>query len=573
MPTWEVPTTSTGGRHNALTDYHASGRTTSKSRVHHDSSLFGPWSWSECISCRNRCWSVARPYSDYIRLVSIEAIAKEKKAVISELLAGVLISVIAVCVTKVLSFGTSIRDWILAISKFVYHSGHPLWDDEQRYSQVSHDYRAVAAAFFLFLAKLFTFLVAVFTCLACLTLIGTIGSGGSIADVALSELVAPPYLLHWPFLIGTLLPICSIPLIARKGSSRPESTYSVLDQFLHYLFLGNQPIAKFLFRLECYFRRNQLRDSKPIANVYVSGLARSGSTSLMQYLAQVEGYVSLTYRNMPFVFMPQTGLRIQKGASGEETERAHRDGMKHGLDTQEALEEPFWLHHCGVDFIETDRLICHSIDSQTHRNYQRFRTLVAKNETYLAKNNNHLLRAETLHELDAEQGLCTKTVIPFRDPESQSRSLLNQHLSLSAMQRSNRFVLDYMDFLGHYEFGLDHRVTSFEKGSKRSELPHADPATLDYWLDAWHLFFARALEIYRDKPDFCFFCYEAYAASPRQSLQQLGNFLDIDEEEFRTMDVREWTPKTNERCESVAPNHLELYAEMVEVSINGQDTC
>jgi hypothetical protein len=64
-----------------------------------------------------------------------------------ELTTGALNSAVAMVATKKVDIGKSVRDWILSLSRFVYHSGHPVWDDDQRFKRVSKEYRSVALAF------------------------------------------------------------------------------------------------------------------------------------------------------------------------------------------------------------------------------------------------------------------------------------------------------------------------------------------------------------------------------------------------------------------------------------------
>ena len=42
-----------------------------------------------------------------------------------------------------------------------------------------------------------------------------------------------------------------------------------------------------------------------------------------------------------------------------------------------------------------------------------------------------------------------------REPISHSISLLNQHLNFLEIQKKDPFVLEYMNSLGHFEFGLN----------------------------------------------------------------------------------------------------------------------
>lgn len=497
---------------------------------------------------------------------------------IVELTTGALISAVAMVATKKVDIGKSVRDWILSLSRFVYHSGHPVWDDDQRFKRVSKEYRSVALAFLSLTLKLLLIVAIIFIAVGVTTAILEVGRGDAdsyFTTANWTRLLFPPYLLHWPFLVGTLAPLILAPLISGplltgKTSQDPAAVstpYSVMDKFLHYVFLGNQPIARGLFGLECLIKRRRLK--QPRAHVYVSGLARSGSTSLMQYLAQLPGYRSLSYRNMPLIFMPQTGLKLVSKEKGSEQERSHQDGMTHSLDTHEALEEPFWLHFCGGDYVKDDQLVRHEIPPKVHDKYKKFRALTAHGQVYLAKNNNHLLRASSLHDLDTRQGLVTRTIIPFRAPLAQAKSLLRQHQSLSNMQQSDNFFLDYMDFLGHYEFGIHIKTSTLETDSSLKP-PQQSPTTVEYWLDVWNQFYEKAYDLYQGQPEFCFFCYESYLQNPKASLEKLLAFLDVSDDAVDALDVQEWTgqsltmPNENE----VDEKYRITYSKMAKAALN-----
>jgi hypothetical protein len=288
----------------------------------------------------------------------------------------------------------------------------------------------------------------------------------------------------------------------------------------------------------------------------------------MQYLGQLPEFVSLSYLNMPFIFMPSTGPKlISKVKKEKSKERSHKDGMIHSLRTYEALEEPFWLHFVGSDFIEEDCLKHHCITEKVHYEYQKFRTLVARDMTYLAKNNNHLLRAESLHKLDAQKGLHTRTIIPFREPYAQAASLLRQHKILSTLQSENNFALDYMDFLVHHEFGLHPKYYVLtEKTRAKPQEENLD--SLDHWLEVWYRFYREAFELYAGVSGFCFFCYEQYCKNPRRSLLSLCSFIQVDPKQIESLEFKDWKRSCFERDGESDKKLAALYDRMTEESIN-----
>ncbi len=482
---------------------------------------------------------------------------------ISETLCGVGVSLTFLTGVRILKIGRSLNSWVLSIAKFTYHAGHPLLDDNKRFELVTKAYRVVLTSFLVVLVKIAMLVLLVAAAIA-LFEFGTESNQTALSSLEFwADGAFPQYILRWPFIVGTLFPLALAPFF--RGTKRDDE-YSALDKFLHYFFLGNQGVVKFQWWLECALNRKS--PNEPVSHVYVAGLARSGSTSLMQYLGQLPDFASLSYRNMPFLFMPRTGPRLLSRKDSNEQERSHKDGMKHSLETYEALEEPFWLHALGPEFVREESLTTHSIPSTVHAKYRKFRTLVAGEGTYLAKNNNHLLRARSLHQLDSESGLCTRTVIPFREPYAQAKSLLRQHSILSKLQKENEFALDYMDFLVHHEFGLHAKTFHLCERSVPSTRGD-DLDSLEHWLGVWHSFYQDALSLFANEPDFCFFCYEDYTREPTRSLFTLCEFLDVSPELLSSINVKTWQNNHPKPADGhVRPDCKLLYEKMVQVAIN-----
>ena len=105
--------------------------------------------------------------------------------------------------------------------------------------------------------------------------------------------------------------------------------YSPLDKLLHHLALGSRMSAELLHDVE----RNVFLKSAPLdegRHVFVTGLARAGTTIVMREIHGSGAFGSLTYADMPFVLAPNLWhLLSAKGTKpGIRTERAHGDGIK-----------------------------------------------------------------------------------------------------------------------------------------------------------------------------------------------------------------------------------------------------
>ena len=298
-----------------------------------------------------------------------------------------------------------------------------------------------------------------------------------------------------------------------------EGAYSPLDQLLHRIALDHPTLHRWLHDREVQRWRKRGGEREP-RFLLVTGLARAGTTSLLQRLEETGAFSSLNYANMPFVMAPGTWRRFYKPKTGELKERSHGDGILVGADSAEALEEPFFLAHTEGTFVKEDHLAPHGVDAELHGRYLDYQGLVrSPGTTYLAKNNNALLRYPSLREHNRD----FTAVLMFREPLAHAASLLAMHRRYSAMQQDDAFVRTYMDWLAHHEFGGGHKPFRF--GSKSAT---GDPNTLDYWLDRWTDYYRHALTV--DGHRLLLVSHETWGASPTAVLRAVLTEAGIEAE-------------------------------------------
>ena len=468
-----------------------------------------------------------------------------------------------------MKYVTSINEWILETSKFVYYSGHPVLNDDEIFNQIKKRFRGVSGTLLVVLLKtilfLFVIIVLVSTSSIVIRLFNEQEIPGLKSDKFLSQLF-PKYLLQLPFILGTLLPIMIVPFISIKKAKEKEP-YSAIDKLLHYVFLGNKNMSLFIFKIELFFNKKKLQGNLSNQNVYISGMARAGTTVLMQYLGELDEFKSLSYRNLPFLFMPKTWPKLISNKKAEEKERFHQDGVKHSLNSYEALEEPFFRNNLGEKYIKEDKIVKHELNQEVFKKYNAFRRLVAGDKIYLAKNNNHLLRAESLHQLDNKHNNKTFTIIPFRDPYEQAKSLLKQHTLLSKLQQEDSFTLDYMDFLVHHEFGLHCKIPVLIEKDVMS-ISNLDKNSIDYWLEIWYFFHNQVFKIFKEKGEFHFICYEYFVSNPKESLESLLSKLQLSKELINSIKIKKFELKTNENTDLIESKYLNLYNKLKSIAIN-----
>ena len=118
------------------------------------------------------------------------------------------------------------------------------------------------------------------------------------------------------------------------------NNYSWLQQKLHQLALSSQFMREITFDVETYLiSTKEMNDN----HVFVAGLARSGTTILLNALYKSNQFSSLSYQDMPFVLAPNLWSRLSFNKQDSNlVERAHGDGIKIDTSSPEAFEEIFW---------------------------------------------------------------------------------------------------------------------------------------------------------------------------------------------------------------------------------------
>jgi len=312
--------------------------------------------------------------------------------------------------------------------------------------------------------------------------------------------------------------------------------YSRLDQFLHRLALGSKFVAELSFDLE-----KQIFSSCPTRKdaVYVTGLARAGTTALMRGLYESNEFASLTYDDMPFVLAPNLWKKISRLDNKQRNlkERAHGDGIHVDFDSPEALEEVFWRIHCGEIYIHKETLRTHAVPQETVSLLRRYQSLVCckyGKPRYLAKNNNQILRIANLSKSTPD----TTFLILFREPIAQARSLLQQHQKFLT---SDSFTRRYMTWLAHHEFGATHRPFQF---FEHASVPGSS-SSLQYWIDRWADAYAYLLGLLEeDRPNLIAVSYERLCGE-KKYWEKLCTKLNvpIQPSPFRTIEPTNNTPE------------------------------
>ena len=265
------------------------------------------------------------------------------------------------------------------------------------------------------------------------------------------------------------------------------NNYTKSQQLLHQIILGSNFLREVSFDIE---KTIFLKNSHKIKNnhVFITGLARSGTTILLNAIYKTQKFASLTYKDMPFILSPNLWSNVNNGRFVlNKQERAHEDGIKIDADSPEAFEEVFWN---TFDQNKFDTII-------EFTNFMRLICIKNNKRRYLSKNNQNIRRINILKD----KYPYSKIIIPFREPLQHAFSLFNQHKRFIYLQKKENFIRKYMYWIGHSEFGVDYIPIHKEN------IRFSNFNDINHWLEQWYLSY-NELKQFKTSSNIMFVCYE-----------------------------------------------------------------
>lgn len=309
--------------------------------------------------------------------------------------------------------------------------------------------------------------------------------------------------------------------------------YNIVQKILHNLIFKFKIINISLYVIEKKLYLNQKIKIKDNNHIFISGLPRSGTTSLLNFIYLSNEFASLKYSNMPFLLSPNL-LKFFNNSKIEKKERLHSDGIYVDLSSPESFDEVFF----------------HLFQEKTREELVNYLNLILKSENklrYLSKNNLNFKRIEVISSILPN----SKFLIPIRDPFQTAFSLLNQNSKFCDIQIKDNFIRRYMNYLGHKEFGLDHK-------SWYKSINFFDRKDINYWLEQWYLFYS---EIYlRFKPNKnCFFViYENL--DKKEYVEKLCKYINVNYDNCNKQYFRIFNRKIKKDFDNnLSDKSLELY--------------
>lgn len=315
---------------------------------------------------------------------------------------------------------------------------------------------------------------------------------------------------------------------------------SLVDFWLARLAINNYRLLRALGDFETRIFRRKLLGVTIDRPIFICGLARSGSTMLLELMARHRGVVTHRYRDFPLVTIPiwwNRFLDLTARKVSPQT-RAHGDLIQITPQSPEGMEEILWERHSAATRGEREPIE----DPEFQRFYgEHVRKLLwlRGGQRYVSKNNYHVGRINSLAKVLPD----AQFVIPVRHPLTHVESLVRQHSLFCEFARSDSRVPNMLSAAGHYEFGPQRSARGIDIQAKMVIERHwSEGNEFGGYARLWAEVYGHVLQLLK-QPGIAtrihVVQYEQFCAHPQASWQQLAANLELSD--------------TDINCDHIAP--------------------
>lgn len=348
--------------------------------------------------------------------------------------------------------------------------------------------------------------------------------------------------MRFPTYHNSSIWVCASRMKIKRTSSGNEFDFPAPMFFLAKMVNDIPGLASTLHRLESSWMHNKTKKQEIVSPVYVTGLARSGTTVVLEMLNQHRDLASHRYLHMVIPYAPHW---FQKLADNipimiEPSERLHKDGLFVNKNSPEAVEEIFWQKYFDNAL---DESLSNLLDASTSNpSFEMFYKANIKKllrsrdaERYLAKNNYNVTRMEYLLKIFPD----SKFVIMVRNPFDHIASLAKQDAIFKEMEANDPRLLEWTKLIGHREFGSDKVCVNVENNGKvqtiREKWNHKD-SYVEGWAIYWASIYDHVHRQVQENPSVrnaaLLVRYEDLCDSPNDVIDKIVDHIGVDEKSF-----------------------------------------
>ncbi len=280
--------------------------------------------------------------------------------------------------------------------------------------------------------------------------------------------------------------------------------------------------------------QNKLKN-KIIKPIFITGLARSGSTILANILNLHSDTGSFLYRDVPFIEMPYLWSFANRlfYAGLKEELRPHNDGILVGPDSPDPFEEIIWKKYLdnylnsSSQFL-TRRYSNNKLQTALKKNILKILYVRGSKKRYLSKGNYNISRLEYILKIFPD----AKIVLCIRDPYKQVESLVNVHNKFTDYCKKNKYLVKQLNILSHFEFGPERKpIYLNEKNyNKTLDLWNKSDHYLGYliqWYDIYQMVLNKYLSNKEISKNIFIINNEDLLLKPKETITNILNFTEL----------------------------------------------
>ena len=311
-------------------------------------------------------------------------------------------------------------------------------------------------------------------------------------------------------------------------------------------------------KLETRLLQARLEQVAVDAPIYVTGLARAGTTLLLSVLESHAKLTSFKYCDYYGAFTPFLADRVFRAfglGKAAKSERAHDDGMLVNAYSPEAMEEILWMQFFDyLHVTDTSNVVAAATSHPEFESVYRAtlqKLLFCRNaERIVSKNNYNITRIAYLAKLYPE----ARFVIAVRDPVDHIASIARQHqLNLDHFSTANH--LDYLRNAGHFEFGQGRiPITVAVDKTRYIEELWGRGRDVEGWAEYWNAIYAWTYDHILLDDELKTRCmvvpFERLCAAAEQKITNILAFCNLDGADGW---VRDWADRIDYQPKYLAP--------------------
>ena len=326
----------------------------------------------------------------------------------------------------------------------------------------------------------------------------------------------------------------------KEGFKFPLTGY--MGYFVTKFFDLFKPLTFLYERFETMTLITTIRKLRIYKPIYITGLARAGTTIVLEMLSKHPDLAAHQYKNLLMPYLPNWLYHFLNKFPfySKPTERMHKDGIMVTRDSPEAVEEIFWRKY----FKHTHGENTSDIIGANVRNprFERFYSLHIQKliiahycPRYLAKNNYNITRLEYLQRLFPT----SKFLLSIRNPVNHIASLIKQTKLFIKLENQVPLLQDWLKILGHQEFGHNHvciNVDNTEIIHKIHELWKSKKAYVKGWAYYWtaiYDFIANCLDTNQKLKNATLIVnYDDLCENPAETINRILEHTELPSDKF-----------------------------------------